>query len=275
MIFVRTSLYSLVALTIPCWGASAVIVPFQWLNPGPQHLVFGDGSIRSGKMQAFALSPAQPSTMYAGGGVGSGNEGPTNQTGVLKSIDNGISWTRTNNGLTDPTINFLFVDPNNPDLVLAGTEYGGIFRTANGGQTWNQVSPSAPVSSIISTSTGIVAGTGRGIELSTDAGISWTLIDATSSPVRCIATGNGTIIAGLDGGDVIYKAASVSAWVAVAHNPGYTVWDIAIDPVDPRIAFYVRALGPDPNTVQRTTDGGATWQPPCGRNLEVRPPRLA
>ena len=200
-----------------------------------------------------------------------------NQTGVLKSIDNGASWTRINNGLTDPTIDFLFVDPNNPDVVLAATEFGGMFRTADGGQTWSRVSPSAPVSSIISISAGILAGTGRGIELSTDGGLTWTLIQATNSPVRCMATGNGNIIAGLGGGDVIYKSSAGSTWLTVATNPNFSVWDITIDPVDPRIAFYIRAQGPGPLAVQRTTDSGTTWQtitPPTGiffQAIAVRP----
>jgi photosystem II stability/assembly factor-like uncharacterized protein len=260
MLCQKTFIGLLLGFALPGWGAGTSIVPFQWSNPGPQHIVLGDGSIRSGKLQAFALSPLQPSTMYTGGGFGSGIEGPLNETGVLKSIDDGASWTRINNGLTDPTIDFLFVDPNNSNVILAGTEFGGMFRTADGGQTWTNVSQSAPVSTIISISTGILAGTGRGFELSTDGGATWTLIHATNSAVRCMAVGNGNIIAGLEGGDVIYKSAAGSTWPTVATNPGFSVWDIAIDPGDPRFAFYIRAQGPGPLAVQRTTDSGATWQ---------------
>lgn len=48
---------------------------FQWINPGPQNLVHPDGSLVSGKLQAFAWAASQPQVMYTGGGNGAGIQG--------------------------------------------------------------------------------------------------------------------------------------------------------------------------------------------------------
>src|SRR5207247_1686249 len=66
--------------------------------------------------------------------------------GIFKSTDAGKTWTRMGLEKTG-RIGRVVVDPGNPDIVLAcalGHAYGpqperGIFRTANGGTTWDRV----------------------------------------------------------------------------------------------------------------------------------------
>ena len=233
---------------------------FNWINPGPRHLVGQQGSEVSGKLQAFAWVPSQPKVMYAGGGNGSGIEGPFTQAGVFKSINGGSTWTTIDVGLTDTAANVLWIDAAKPNVLLVGTEYGGLFRTTDGGQSWVNVAASAPVSAIVTIAGGVLAGTGRGFEISTDDGNTWTLLQPTSSPVRTIAAAGSSVIAGLEQGDVLWKGPSDQSWRTVASNPQYTVWDVAIDPVNPQTAFYIRAQGPTPNLVFRTIDGAASWQ---------------
>ena len=36
-------------------------------------------------------------------------------------------------------VNSLWIDPANPSVLLAATEYDGIFRTSDGGATWTNV----------------------------------------------------------------------------------------------------------------------------------------
>src|ERR1035438_9927887 len=60
-------------------ASSASTVTFNWINPGPVNpnvQIGGQYTGVSGKLQAFALDPSNPKVMYAGGGTGSGNEGP-------------------------------------------------------------------------------------------------------------------------------------------------------------------------------------------------------
>ena len=76
--------------------------------------------------------------------------------------------------------------------------------------------------------------------------------------MRCIAANGGDIVAGLDDGDVLWKSAPRQNWQTVASNPNATVWDVAIDPADPAVAYYVRAS--NGSAILRTTDRGASWQ---------------
>ena len=68
-----------------------------------------------------------------------------NPSGVNKSTDGGKSWVQKNHGInvkagtsSDAIPVFsLTIDPNNPDIVWSGTQNArGIFRSTDGGETW-------------------------------------------------------------------------------------------------------------------------------------------
>ena len=243
---------------LKAFASAASTVNFNWVNPGPVNPIGGIAG-RSGKLQAFAWEPSHPLVMYAGGGIGSGNEGPATEAGVFKTTDGGNSWAPANQGLLDTTVNVLWIDQSNPTVLLAGTEFGGLFRSADGAGSWTQVLPDASVSAIVSVPGAMIAGTGSGFEFSNDDGITWTLLQHTVTGVRCMAVSGSDIIAGLDGGDVLWKGPSDSAWRTVVQNSQLTIWDIAIDPVDPTVAYYARGYGGTPNVVFRTMDRGVSW----------------
>jgi hypothetical protein len=95
--------------------------------------------LSSGKLQAFASYGPNPNIAYAGGGIGSGNEGPLSEAGAFRTTDHGQTWSSIDNGLTDHLVDALWVDPSNADHVLAGTWGAGIFQTVNGGTSWTLV----------------------------------------------------------------------------------------------------------------------------------------
>jgi photosystem II stability/assembly factor-like uncharacterized protein len=68
-----------------------------------------------------------------------------NPSGVNKSYDAGVNWVQRNEGITARggasgdgiPIFCLTIDPNNPDIVWAGTQgMRGIFKSTDGGETW-------------------------------------------------------------------------------------------------------------------------------------------
>ncbi|MDZ7631083.1 MAG: hypothetical protein U5K74_06985 [Gemmatimonadaceae bacterium] len=102
------------------------------------------------------VSPADPRTVYvcAVGHIG----GPNTERGVFVSRDAGESWTRSlfvdeRHGCAD-----LDLDPKNPNIVYAvmwhfdrkqwtfrsGSDKGGIFKSVDGGRTWNKLQGGLP-----------------------------------------------------------------------------------------------------------------------------------
>jgi photosystem II stability/assembly factor-like uncharacterized protein len=65
---------------------------------------------------------------------------------LLKSSDGGLTWTPIQTGLPPrkPTgfsnaVLSLVADPTNPDILHAGTEGAGVFRSINGGSSWTPI----------------------------------------------------------------------------------------------------------------------------------------
>jgi hypothetical protein len=88
----------------------------------------------------LAIDPTNANIMYLA--TGDGDAGDTRSTGVLKSTDGGNSWNAT--GLSNAVSNYflirrLIINPSNTQILMAATN-AGIYRTANGGTNWTQVS---------------------------------------------------------------------------------------------------------------------------------------
>ena len=101
----------------------------------------GPGNI-GGRTRALVIRPDRPAVMWAGGVSG----------GVWKSTNRGASWQPVGDQLSNLAINVLRLDPNDPDVLYAGTgegyfreavrgtalplRGGGIFKSEDGGATW-------------------------------------------------------------------------------------------------------------------------------------------
>jgi len=88
----------------------------------------------------LAIDPTNTNIMYLA--TGDGDAGDTRSTGVLKSTDGGATWAAT--GLSNAVSNYflirrLIINPTNPQVLIAATN-AGIYRTANAGTNWAQVS---------------------------------------------------------------------------------------------------------------------------------------
>ncbi|MEM1403392.1 MAG: glycosyl hydrolase [Pseudomonadota bacterium] len=99
-----------------------------------------------GSVGAVAVSAWDPNVVYAGTGEKTvrGNVSPGD--GMWKSVDAGDTWARA--GLDDSQhISRIRIHPRNPDVAYAAVmghlfgpnEERGVFRTTNGGDTWEKV----------------------------------------------------------------------------------------------------------------------------------------
>jgi len=95
---------------------------------------------------SLAITPSDPNIVWAGTGETFIRSHISVGNGIYKSVDAGHSWRRMGLEATG-RIGRVIVDPHNPEVVFAcalGHAYGpqperGVFRTADGGQTWQQV----------------------------------------------------------------------------------------------------------------------------------------
>jgi photosystem II stability/assembly factor-like uncharacterized protein len=100
----------------------------------------------TGSVGALAIAPSHPDVIYVGSGEGLRRPDLSVGDGIYKSTDGGRTW--QNLGLRDAQqIGAILVDPHDPNRVFVaavGHPYGpneerGVFRSADGGTTWQKV----------------------------------------------------------------------------------------------------------------------------------------
>jgi photosystem II stability/assembly factor-like uncharacterized protein len=103
-------------------------------------------SAPTGSVGDVAVSPSNPNIIYVGSGEGLHRPDLGVGDGMFKSTDGGNSWQHI--GLSDvQQVGRVVVHPTNPEIVFVaglGHPYGanemrGVFRTRDGGKTWDKV----------------------------------------------------------------------------------------------------------------------------------------
>src|SRR5436305_1320312 len=129
-----------------------------------------------------------------------------------------------------------------PDTLYVGAAAGGVWKTVNGGLTWNPVFDDQPIASI-----GAIA------VFQKNPDIVW-VGTGEGNPRNSASVGNGVYRSG-DGG---------RTWTHLGLDATERVSRIVLDPTDPEVA-YVAALGREwgenpERGVFKTADGGRTWR---------------
>jgi photosystem II stability/assembly factor-like uncharacterized protein len=251
-----------------------------WTSIGP------DG----GRVQAIAVDPQNPDTVYA---VAGGS--------IFKTTDGAANWNRvyspatSDGGASNPAI-VVAVHPNDSNTLYAGTA-NGIFKSTDGGANWNMANaglpkpPSIPNVYVGTTSVGVLAidpGNPETIYASvafspklfksTDGGASWSA--ASSGLTVDLVTVDGThfvaylfvgslaidpqdsntlyaaCASGCPPGGGLFKSTDGGAnWSASGVGlPGSGVLALAIDPRNPNTLYAAPRSG-----LVKSTDGGASW----------------
>ncbi len=170
-------------------------------------------------------------------------------------------------GLEGETIYSLAIDPVTPATLYAGVYGGGVFKTTDGGWTWNAANnglTSVIIQSLAidpKTPTTLYAGTsGSGVFKSVDGGATWKktnvgLKDSTIGALVIDPITPTTLYAGTLGGGVFKSVDGGASWSASNTGlPKLNVSALAIDPTGPT-TIYAGTL----DGVFKSLDSGANW----------------
>ncbi len=138
--------------------------------------------------------------------------------------------------------------PGKPNEYLFGAVGGGIWRTTNGGNTWEPIFDAEPIASI-----GAIA------------------IAPSNPQIIYLGTGESDMRSDISYGDGVYKSTDGGAtWRNIGLRDSQNVGRILVDPRDPNVALVAalgHAFGPNSERgVYRSTDGGATWTKTLSKN---------
>lgn len=205
-------------------------------------------------------------------------------SGIFKSTNHGVTWTKVNNGLTYTAVQAIAISPSDWNVVYAGTNQlgganSGIYVTTNGGTSWAlkntgitetsmgiqsiSVDPSNPLIAYAAVFDGLVNST-VGLFKTTNGGNNWfassTGMDLKNILAVTVSNFPNTILAGSSfdiptqlGPSKIYKSTDGGAnWV---NTTGLPTDPAAINP----IRFICKSNSPDyffAGLFMNTTDGG-------------------
>jgi photosystem II stability/assembly factor-like uncharacterized protein len=191
--------------------------------------VSSDIHLRQG-FKAIAFSPSNPDVVYAGMCYGCCviryEDKVWRSFGIQKSTDGGLSWSEANDiNTADQSITTLAVDPHSDRIAYAGTVSKGVFKTANGGQTWQAMNQGLRVLVIR-----VLA------------------IDPHNSQVMYVGAEGGAVSKSTDGGAHWQLSSS-------GMDPQAAIWDIAVDPTNPQVLYAADLRA----GVYRSQDGAKTW----------------
>ena len=231
---------------------------------------------------SFVMDPNNPNVLYVGPSGGYAG-------GILKSSDGGSTWSLITGPFVGPfgpdnifggstPIPAMAVQPSNSSVMLVATVGAkvGMFRTADGGNTWNQVVNGLPFFDILfdpnnpatvyASGCPAAANLNPGVYKSGDAGLTWTRLSgglptaAGTAGLSCrlgMSPSNPLALAVIFSGaqNTFITSDGGNTWSQVTSPPDYPHnAGIFFSRTDPNILFDGSA------GFFRSSDGGQTWQ---------------
>lgn len=158
-----------------------------------------------------------------------------------ETILQNLKWRELGPAITGGRVDDIAVVENDPNIVYVGIASGGVWRTTNGGTTWEPIFDNEGVSTI-----------GAVTVAPSDPSIIW------------VGTGEPNNRQSSSWGNGVYKSTDGGkSWTNIGLKDSHHIGRIVIHPTNPDVV-YVAALGHlwGPNKERglfKTTDGGKTW----------------
>ena len=239
------------------------------------------------QIRALASDPNTSNIVYAG-----------SNNGFYRSKDAGSSWAKVDSPMEGLNIWSIAVDPSDSNTLFVGTSPPFIFRSRDGGETWQKLSAGIAQECVIGAprvtamlvdpvdQDTVLAGVEvDGVYRSRDGGDTWVHVDngITSPDIHSMAFSLGQqkrvlvttpyeIFASQEGGETFQSLVNTASF------PMRYCRGIVVKPDDPQVMFAANGeilftangapvIG-NTGTIQRSTDGGRSWET---RPLPVEP----
>ncbi len=247
-------------------------------------------------MGSILIDPIDTSVVYAGTGDASFGGYSFSGAGLFKSSNSGESWTQVGAGtLPYARMSDMAINPLQPEILYAAIPYGladetinGIWRSKDGGETWQQVLPARTTDIVInplnpdilytvsSKVIGAYTAPRYGVFKTVDGGDTWTQLDIGVADSLIGRTGIGICASQPD---VLYLG--VSEVTGAGRTPlmgvykttdGGAQWEKLTVPFDYMVSqgWFDNIVGVDPGNPDivyaggvkliRSGDGGRTWE---------------
>ena len=291
------------ACKLPAVARNKIMAAYRSTFKNPDRKTFVSPAkdyIRSWDMDEFGRTPTSTDVLRAevdrkalmtkrGGGAESGGEQALNLAAGISAS----AWTPLGPGNVGGRLRAVLIDPRDANRILVGASTGGIWLSSNGGQSFAAIAdflgnvvvgamafdPANPNTVYAGTGESFTGYQGVGMFKSTDRGVTWSYLNATSTDtsvnpagldwwfvnriavnptnpqVILAGTTSGTATGGVTSNGKVYRSTDGGiSWAKVADFQGL---DVKFDPNNANNAI----VGSDDGFVYYSSDAGATWTP--------------